>query len=757
MSPLLLLVPYLLYPVGLLAALRRLGWGRQPAVAIPLALGMGPILATLVMQFYLFVCPGPGQRWLLFAVTTAVALPLLVYGRKKLAEFLPGNATALWVVLFAVITLVALYLISDNKIFWAYDPSCFRYVADRIFSQGIIFPRRLILEPTINGLLMVHPFHGPVYPLLLVLNRVFAGSGAAVFDNLPTIWFCWCSILLAGGFAGGKRGFANPWAWVAMLLLAASYRFIFWTSVGQNATVAAFGVIAVFVVCHTAARRSLRQPESCTIDWLLAGLVLGLCMGVHRTNLALPLVYLAYMWAAGIRGLRSPVFKAALWGILVSVAVYGPYGFSNLWSLDQANPVSNALVPYRESWRDAFEAPVLFQAYKQFLSLRDGLLLWGATILVGVACLLKGRTKIWSVAEMRPGLVFGLCTLFLMVFYSDLLLVLQKSGMELVVRADRYRTAVMPTMAAGVGLGGSWLTGQWGAVNNAARSWKRLITPVVGSLLVLAGLYSSATCYQPQLFQARQWQKFPKQIASSFNTDDRAIFFSEYPQLEEVFSYIENNIGKGRLLLDWMPPIRFIKAPMLNHWLQPGVFPLLDAENPEQAWRAAQQLDISMIMVRPERYGSELYSSTGLRNVLSLRVSSLQRCVRHLQLFKIRAACLPESKIRDMSSELNMEAANMPGVWKNVRVFKKNLAEPGDYELDLNFQSKHVVRVVLEINGKVAQTTNLRSFAPYTPGPQRVRFRTEPGQQANIILSTKDIDFSKHITAIALLRADICQ
>ena len=123
----------------------------------------------------------------------------------------------------------------------------------------------------------------------------------------------------------------------------------------------------------------------------------------------------------------------------------------------------------------------------------------------------------------------------------------------------------------------------------------------------------------------------------------------------------------------------------------------------------------------------------------------------------MRTACLPESKIRDMSSEINMEAVNMPGVWKNVRIFKKNLAEPGDYELDLNFQSSHVVRVVLEINGKVAQTTNLRSFASYTPGPQRVRFRTEPGQQANIIISTKDIDFAKHITAIALLRADICQ
>lgn len=758
LSPLGLLIPYALYPLACYGLLVRLGNDRYPGLTWPMALGAGPLLATFVIEVYLVIHPGPGQRWIMFALTTATGMALLGAGRPGLPGILGRRPGLSLVIASHALALFAfIWFLAGKNILYTWDPVCYRLVADRMVNEGVMNARRLILEPTSNTLMFVHPFHGPVYPLLMALNRIFAGTRDAFYDLLPACWYLWSSAWLAGGLAGGRAGWQGFRAWAAAALVFSSYWYLHWTIVvGQSLSVSAFGAFFCFAASFHAAvaRGSDRQV---LYRWLIAGAALGMAMGVHRINLVLPVVFLLFVHASGL-ATHSDTRPVILAGILVSLLVFVPYGIDNPLSLGEANPVSGALGPYRATWRAAFEDRPLYLAFRQFFTFRDGLILWGGALITGLVCLWHVRGKQnWAPREKRLCLAVGLSSVILSIIFADLSLIFLTLGMELIVRSNRYRNTMVPFLAFAVVAGLAW------RLRDTTRlSFRKRISPratvILGAAAMWLVLITTLWCFGPPHFLPFTRDRFHKRM-DTIRSSDEEQFFGRYPLARNAVEIIEVD-PEGFTLLDWMPLLLFTDSPVRNPWLNPGVFPLLDAKGPEEAWCAANEMNLVRFLLRTNRYGTQLNSATGLRNYLALEVSELIHDRGNIQIFRLRDRLLKTIEEWDMGlllSEKAKAALNGSTDARELELFQNGPAGPGDFELVWEFDEDRVVMMRLDqtISNGTKRHFVLRSFKPHVRGPQRIRFLLRAGEGCRIVAKVDQGSTWRGVRGLRLLRAPL--
>lgn len=731
MSLLALWLPYGLYPLAVFALLRRLGWRGGDAALLPLALGAGPLIATSVLEAWLWLVPGP-PRLLAIGVLAAVPLVGLVCGARALRGAGLLAPSSLASATCALALLGFLWFQMGDHLMFDWDPACFRLVADRIAAEGTVDPYALILEPTVNELLLIHPFHGLRYPLLMTLNRVLADSRLAILDALPAAWFLWCSVLLVGGAVAGREGWqgARPWlgAWFALL----SCQSLLWATVGQSASVAGFTLLAVVLACLRAAQSSRADGTGQWTHWLFAGLLLGLAAGVHRTSYAYGIVYLALACAA--RPWSAPArLPAILAGGCMALLVCLPFEAHyqlEIGGLARANPVSPGLVPYRATWREAFEVAPLGQAWQQFWVWElDALQWWGGAL--GGAWALW-----WYVARRRGGdvtrdltLALSVAGLVLAVALSDLALLLFHAGQELTVRSTRYRTHLQPLLA-------------WVGVLALLRAPLPRVAPR-GTVWALLFLFAGAAAVVGLMRVT-----MPGQLVSSVaqatqrwrditNDDEVARLVAREPDLAEVLRHLARQPPDGqRLLLDYPSLFRWIDRPMRSLWLNPGVFPLLDATDPAAAAQASRVLGIRWHLYRVNHSGTELYSATGLRHGTAAAAAALVVDTRRFQLFEnddaphaVRDVTPPRAPLTSHGKR-GKDRARV----RQQQLFAAPIATPGDYELSIDFDDRQPLDVTQMLDGRAWRRFRLRAWRPTAPGPQRIRFRVVAGQTAQFVV-----------------------
>lgn len=754
-----LAIPYFLFPLALASALRGLRWHEDMRVLVPLAFGLGPFLFSWLLELLLSLAPGTGMA--------ARALPLLgLLGLLSLCVT-ERRQRLRWVrqewsgapLLLALAVFLVMWLAAGNRMLFSWDPQTNRLIADRIAAEGLVDPVRLIFEPTIQDLVLIHAYHGLRYLLLLATNRLaWAGDipVPAAWDEIPAIWFLVCTVMLVGGMLSRTPGWRDwrPWAAAALMLGAAD--FLSWPLSGNTAgSFSAFACAAVFVTSMTAASTNERDPRF-PVRWIMVGVALGLMMGAHRTILLLGIVPSCFALAAGALSGRWRVLLWAGAGALTSVVVFCPFGYWLTFHVGDwaaANPVSDALVPYRETWRAAFRPHPWFMSTVQFTSPEKGALIWWGGLIGGIVLV----TEAWRSGEWRrqpQAWAFGISLVVMCLLIADIAQLLRLGGVsELIVRATRYRQMVVPMLA-------------YVAVLGFARLLPRPFTGVPpggsarGRLLIVAGFVGVCLVLANTLDRRLPSgsKKIHERVVTMFGVSDRDSVMDYSPEHAAVIDQLEGRAANGRTYLDWMPLVGLLPGRIANPWMPPGLFGLMDADSAARAWSAADAVELDRMVMRVGRSDMEIYSATGLRLFQSLQVSRQLYDGRFLQLFERRTRLLPASAPVPQTLTPAISALlGVPGqtITRPLDVFTSPLTVPGDYELAVDFSSRGgTLQFAEQRHDRRQRVFRLKSWQPYIAGPQRIRFQVRAGDAVNFRLGLRGTRHPVTISSIVLSRAD---
>ena len=749
---LLIFIVYILYPAAVLGGGLKYGSGRSLSVLMPLAFGVGPLLATWLAEIYLFVLPGPIVLPMFLAALLVPPLLVVFYYRQQYRTLRGLGGFEAVLLLFWLILLLLFWFISNCDILKTWDITCFRMIASRIAEQGVISPKSLIFEPT-KSLLMMHGLHGSRYPLLLALNRIVAGTDAGLLDALPSIWYYWLCVVLLGGSVAERTTWKSLWPWSAAALLVTCHWFNFWPVYGQSISISAFCVLGLVVWLWQPPAR--KEPLAKSIGfWLMAGVILGLSLNIHRTNLIFLGIYLLFSWAWVDFSLDRKKIWRPLLGLLAAFLVFSPYGPLTLWTvggLDQANPVSNMLVPYRASWRQAFEHSPLLQSMSMFWSLRDGALVWSGSFLVGCLCLFSaGRRREFGSrsAKFAMALVGSLVVMALV--YCDISQLFRLLGQELLVRSTRYRQVMPPLLVFGSMIGLLYLLNLAGARKEKG-SWWAVFTVLCGMFMVLASLVLTWNLYQPKRLPG-SWTEARNRLVAMLSRDNAALALTNPDRA--LIDYLQNNAPtNGYTQIDYMKVLPYLDIPLRNMWLNPGIFYLLDAETPKQAYENCKKEKLEMFVQLSNKLGNELQSGTGVRHYFSIHTSSLVFESGSYQVFKLRPEYLEAVEaLPDQTMHVGFLNALKSGAeQKHLMVYNDPLTQPGEYEFNISLDSRQKMRIFLINNSKAIRRYNLQAWKPYIAGKHRVRFQVREGDAINLKVKVADPGLWQEIAEPATL------
>ncbi|MEW5722868.1 MAG: hypothetical protein AB1896_07155, partial [Thermodesulfobacteriota bacterium] len=163
------------------------------------------------------------------------------------------------------------------------------------------------------------------------------------------------------------------------------------------------------------------------------------------------------------------------------------------------------------------------------------------------------------------------------------------------------------------------------------------------------------------------------------------------------------------------------------------------------------------ILSRPVAQGGELWSATGLRNYFSLQVSRLIYDQGYLQVFSLRGQFHPAVEEVDLEPMLTETARRTLAEGQGpptLELFQEGLTEPGDYEVVWELDEGRIVslRLYLELSSGDKRAFRLRSYRPFIPGPQRLRFVLPAGETINISVTADGPEGWKGVRQVRLFR-----
>jgi len=350
----------------------------------------------------------------------------------------------------------------------------------------------------------------------------------------------------------------------------------------------------------------------------------------------------------------------------------------------------------------------------------------------------------WRLAR-AAAVAFGV----LIFVYCDSSLLLYHLGQELAVRSTRYRTHLVLVLCV---LAAGFLVRQ-------LPPWFRTLAPNVvacgGAVLAVAVIALQLAINWPQQSVLSPGDIVAR-VAEMVGRDDYARLRAHDRSAGTALEYLNAFArGRDRVLHDYPTLIKWIDHPQRNPWLNPGVFPLLDAANPVAAAHAARLLSVRWNLVRRAHHGTELYSSTGLRHLAAADVAALVVDERTLQLFELDPAPVA---VRDVTPELHPHFVRvLSGAGQTrgrlVPLFAAPVTTSGDYELRLDFQAPQALDVWVRGGSLGARRFRLRSAHPYTAGPQRLRFVVRSGERIQFVLDGATLRLAR-VDDIRLMRRE---